>query len=479
MNKNKQVKKTKKHLQKKQKIKEVVKVIEKAAPSESIGQTIGKWVGGGVQNLISKITGLGDYTVSGARAVDIDCGPPQFSPGRNVRVAHREYLGDITCAAPGDFKTDTYTLNPGNVDTFPWLSNIAKNFEEYRFHGLVFEFKSTSANALNSTNTALGTVIMATQYDSVEETFSNKRDMENHEFASSTKPSQSVLHGVETKPKYTSISTNLYVLSGAQPADTDKRLYDLGKFTIATTGMQAQCVIGELWVTYDIEFYKPQLLAAIPNTTAYAHYYNATLAGTLHDPFTGIDGGTITGMTPVTGSSTTLVTFGINRAMSFNVAGNYLCAAIAATNSGTIPTQSTSWVAVGATQIGEINNDPGFPYNSFVHQTNGSFSFYNSLAAFHADVGATVNLTFADSATTSLVYCDVLVVPLPDVFTLPLTKEQQLTQKLESLLYEKLCSRLGKYDSLNSTPNEFVEVKTNLTESTLLARALTQLAKIN
>jgi hypothetical protein len=39
---------------------------------------------------------------------------------------------------------------------FPWLSNIAQNFESYKLRGLVFEFKSMSGDALTSTNTALG-----------------------------------------------------------------------------------------------------------------------------------------------------------------------------------------------------------------------------------------------------------------------------------------------------------------------------------
>jgi len=38
-------------------------------------------------------------------------------------------------------------------------------------------------------------------------------------------------------------------------------LYDMGSFQIATTGMQANGgVIGELWCTFEIEFYKPKLL---------------------------------------------------------------------------------------------------------------------------------------------------------------------------------------------------------------------------
>lgn len=40
--------------------------------------------------------------------------------------------------------------------------------------GLIFEFKSMSGNALNSTNTALGQIIMSAQYDAGNAPFTDK-----------------------------------------------------------------------------------------------------------------------------------------------------------------------------------------------------------------------------------------------------------------------------------------------------------------
>lgn len=74
-----------------------------------------------------------------------------------IIITHREYIGDvITSGTAGAFKTNTYYINPGLNKTFPWLSQIAQNFESYRMLGCAFEFKSMSSDALNSTNTALG-----------------------------------------------------------------------------------------------------------------------------------------------------------------------------------------------------------------------------------------------------------------------------------------------------------------------------------
>jgi len=157
--------------------------------------------------------------------------------------------------------------------TFPWLSAVASAYEQYSFKGLVFEFKSTSANSLNSTNTALGTVIMATEYDSKKPPFSSKLQMENYEFATSCKPADSCLHPVECNPAESTL-TCLYT---RQPttAGSDVRFTDLGQFYLATVGMQAAAVIGELWCTYEIELLKPRI-DVVPAVNSMVQYQNLT-----------------------------------------------------------------------------------------------------------------------------------------------------------------------------------------------------------
>jgi hypothetical protein len=473
---------------------------------ENIGGSLGKWVGGGVQSLIGKITGLGDYHVGGARTVNIDSGPPQFASGRNVRVAHREYLGDIIGSTL--FTKTTYELNPGDAETFPWLSRIAPNFEEYKFHGLVFEFKSTSATALNSTNTALGTVVCATQYDSVEPGFNNKREMENHEFASSTMPYQSVLHGVETKPKYTSISTNLYVLSGPQPPDTDIRLYNLGKFTIATVGMQAACTIGELWVTYDVEFFKPQLLPS-GSTNIYAHYSNTTNDSSSCNslsPFGryGSEPQPLL-MVPSSGSSEDLITFQTtydpertvpyywNR-IQFNEVGTY--ALIIGSVSG-----ENDQPGVGSIYKGSDVSTTGYmfehtaasrTYNNQFYVTVGGNSYsvlFEVVTVDSASVGnfIDVNMSSYDGepsglpATCTMIGTDVLVIPMPTYFTTPLSKMQKLAEQIK----QNVLSELQDIeDEKCFQPNPSVTPKilsgltvnqNKLSDSTVLARAISKL----
>lgn len=214
------------------------------------------------------LTGFGDYAAPAFKPRQnsimsemLSNGPPSMhsTNARSFIFRHREYLGDVQTGSAGAFNINNYYINPGLPSSFPWLSQIASNFEQYRFNGLVYEFKSTSADALNSTNTALGVVIMVTDYNAGDDNFGNKQEMENHEFASSARQSCSMLHPIECKKSQTPVS-ELYIRNGPVPSGEDPRLYDLGNFQIATQGQQGSSVnIGELWVTYEVEFFKPQL----------------------------------------------------------------------------------------------------------------------------------------------------------------------------------------------------------------------------
>lgn len=231
---------------------------------------IGGPIGRGLGSLVKSITGFGDYNVESNSLIAEAGAPPlvkNIARDKIFIVRHREYLSDvISSATPGAFKIENYFINPGVKSTFPWLSGVASNFEHYQLRGLIFEFRTMSADALNSTNTALGQVVMATQYNSSLPNFVNKYEMENYEFGQSVKPSDSCTHPVECA-RSESVLGDLYVRPGDVPAGDDQRLYDFGNFQIATNGIQGASVnLGELWVSYEVALYKPKLISAIGNT---------------------------------------------------------------------------------------------------------------------------------------------------------------------------------------------------------------------
>jgi hypothetical protein len=250
-------------------------------PLGAAGSAFGSWAGGHLGGMAGDfvggmLTGVGDYTVK--KNVLMSGTLPEMvnvSSAGGVVIRFQEYLTDIvTSATPGEFKLDSFLLNPGTVETFPWLSQIASNFEEYEWEGIVFGFKSMSGDALNSINTALGTVMMATQYDVNDTPFTSKMEMLNYEFSQAIKPSESTLHMIECARAQT-VLPQLYVLPTGQaiPANSDPRFYHLGRFSIATQGMQGPAVnIGELHVTYQIKLLKPKLFDSLDEGIPFYKY---------------------------------------------------------------------------------------------------------------------------------------------------------------------------------------------------------------
>jgi len=250
-----------------------------SVPEPSLGSKIGSFIGDGAQKIFKAITGLGEYTVNDNSLLKGGLDPPEimnsYSKGA-VIVKHREYIADITASTA--FTIVQYPLNPGLFITFPWLAQVASNYEQYTLRGMIFEFKSTSSDAVLSTNAtnALGSVIMATQYNVYNPVFPDKVTMENYEFSNSSKPSQSFFHPIECMPSQSPLS-ELYVRtnpsSSTLPSGADLRLYDFGNFSIATQGQQANTgVLGELWCTYEIELYKPKNVGALGLELLTDHY---------------------------------------------------------------------------------------------------------------------------------------------------------------------------------------------------------------
>jgi len=235
------------------------------------GRVLGNMVGRGdlgemAGSALSKVFGFGDYTLKTNSLMNVGKTDgnqvPVFGKDgkRGVRIVEKEFLGDIFSGALSGgatvFNRSSYSINPADSNTFPWLSRIATQFDQWEPNGIIFEFKSTSSE-FNGTSQALGAVILATDYNSVDSPFINKQEMENADYACSTKAAHSVAHGIECDPDER--PTRL-LYTGSPVAGETANMYNLGNFQIATQGMSVAGInLGELWVTYDITFYKKQL----------------------------------------------------------------------------------------------------------------------------------------------------------------------------------------------------------------------------
>lgn len=218
----------------------------------------------------ARYLGFGAYTTAEAESILASKVPTMHATlDRGVRISHHEYLGDVKSAT--DFSVLKYPINPGLPITFPWLSSVAQAFQEYEVNGMVFYFKATSANALSSTNTALGQIIGAVQYNPYLEDPTSKVIMLGLAGASDGKPSESNVYPVECKSDMTLMRSKLIRVDSV--AD-DLAKYDHGNFYLGANGSQAIATVGEIHVVYDIMLKKPKLWSM--NTTGWTARYHGS-----------------------------------------------------------------------------------------------------------------------------------------------------------------------------------------------------------
>lgn len=231
-------------------------LVSKELKQPNIRKTLKASLGGVLQRRLNRMFGSGDYVTSetpltnslfpGAKDPTTSA---TFQSDMSNRIRHREFVSQVVGPQAGfaQYAYSTFSVNPGIFSTFPYLSGIAANFEQYRVRGLIFEFVSTSSNY--SATTQLGAVMMSAQYRSDASGYSTRMAIENSENCVSGSPDKSMLYGVECEgSRYNSY----YVRVGATVTPTV--VEDFCKLTVATIGLQvANQILGELWVTYDVE----------------------------------------------------------------------------------------------------------------------------------------------------------------------------------------------------------------------------------
>lgn len=322
-----------------------------------IGSTIGSYfgpktakIGSNVGNFISKITGFGDYKVN-ANTLSLGQVPVFQTREREVIVAHKEFIADISGSTL--FNLASFPINPGMATTFPWLSNIAAFFEQYEILGMIFNFRTTSGTSVSSTNTALGAVIMATDYDANHPVFTNKQQMDSYEFSCSDVPFHDIVHPIECKRSDKTLALQ-YIRTGA--VNDDISFYDLGNFQIATQGMQnGVTTVGELWVSYHIRLVKPRMTIPVFSTQVFNHSVEGVASSaTVINPFSAA------GLVMANGS--TLVVPSTNTSFYLTNAGSY---------SITIFWQNSS---ANITALATFTLGANLAYNNIMHGTGHACS---------------------------------------------------------------------------------------------------------
>lgn len=219
-------------------------------------------------------TGQGSYSKNSLIGRGVAPEVPLFASQADetgaVTVSRREFVADLY--APGlsggqiiPFENRTFALNPGLEQVFPWLSQIAQNYDEYEFKQLIFTFRSTTTDIGSSTTGQCGTVIMATNYNPANPNFADKNQMMEYDAAMSSKITESLQHGVECDTRKLAGDKIKHIRANPTGSVGDLKDYDHGNFQIAIANAPkeyANQTIGELWVSYTVVLRKPKFFTS-------------------------------------------------------------------------------------------------------------------------------------------------------------------------------------------------------------------------
>lgn len=300
--------------------------------------------------------------------------PPRVSnsPGA-VLVSHREYLGDIIGSVEFAIAKDI-SVNPGLIVSFPWLHSIAQMYETYFVRSMRFEYETQQSTALG------GTVILAMDYDPSDVPPTGKTQMLSYAGAVRSAPWMSCVFPITMKDASAHGSGRF--VRASTISGTDIKLYDIGRFFVATQGFAGATPAGELYVNYTIEFRTPQQAVIVPPPTpADLPYYDMSDNATIDTMLSG-DGGEIVG-----GGNIDLMAVG--NTITFNQIGEFLFLLHA--NGVAIQNQNPDYNN-GTATVGQLVTD-WYPNSAF---TAADIAFPIQVTA----VGQTLVIDFTSTASS-------------------------------------------------------------------------------
>jgi hypothetical protein len=169
------------------------------------------------------------------------------------------------------FAVVQYSLNPGLLSTFPWLSQTAENFEAYRFRKLCVEYLSSSPSSI------AGAICIAPDYNSADSAPVSFQQLEQYQDAYRDLVWSDGLCIINSRAMGM-LGPDRYIRLGALAPNLDLKTYDVAVLNVGTTGQSNTNQIGELWVNYDVELFEPTSFNTA-NATSFGSLYNSSGAG--------------------------------------------------------------------------------------------------------------------------------------------------------------------------------------------------------
>jgi len=294
------------------------------------------------------------------------------------RIVHREFLGNITGASTWQI-TQTYPLNPGMQNTFPWLATQASAWEMYQFHRLTFYYKPT-----NGTTTP-GSVSMIPDFDAGDALPPSEIAASNYQNMVEDVPWNHLT--CTLTPSSLHPSGRKYIRTTTLPLNLDIKTYDAGNLFIAVSNGTA-IPWGKLWVEYDVTLSIPNLVAPV---LLYSWHSTDSLPVTSN----------MLGTFPKSGSSTYAFSVNNTNSVTFNFTGQVMVSlAVSATTT-----------TFAATTLNGCTSVSGFQSGGPSYYANGTLL---ALAVLYLNVIPTNYITFNATIVGGIV-SELIILQMPSV----------------------------------------------------------------
>jgi len=167
-----------------------------------------------------------------------------------MTVVHRERFDFVAGLNTGVFEAFRYSVNPGDVDTFPWLSGIANRYEKYKFKMLKFIYVPQCSTA------TAGTVSLVFDFDPNDAPPNSMTEaLTYHDFTTGPAwTAQTLISDLKNGDRAPQKNTR-----SRGESQTELNNYDVGTLFVCTEGFASAAKLGYVEVEYSVEFFIHQI----------------------------------------------------------------------------------------------------------------------------------------------------------------------------------------------------------------------------
>lgn len=167
---------------------------------------------------------------------------------KSRRITNSEFVATINGSTTFN-SNQKFSINPGLQASFPWLSVMATQWQQYRFHKLRYRFVTRSSTS------NVGSIVLSPDYNPKETAPSNDREASNTQDAVEDVIWKTLVCTLDPSAMFP-FGPRKQLRSANVAGDTS--LYDAGRLFVCVNGESSTAEIGRLWVDYDVELFVPQ-----------------------------------------------------------------------------------------------------------------------------------------------------------------------------------------------------------------------------